>query len=94
MSIETETLAALDDFADDTAVLEGRPVDVIVDTDVDVISGDGNVRRYAAMVTAKKSSFPTWQSGDELFAAIGNFHLRDLIADDGFVLSISATKAT
>lgn len=73
------------------AQLAGEDVDIIVERNVEVIDGEGNIRFFGALVHMLKSSMPDWDTGalvtsdDE-----GNFNLYQVAVDDGYIVKIDA----
>jgi hypothetical protein len=90
MSIEEDvSKAAFDGFAK-AATLEDEPITVIVDSNVETMDSDGNIRRHSALLHFWKATMPEWAANDVLVAEEGTFKLNQLEADDGYILEISA----
>jgi hypothetical protein len=90
VSIASVSLAAFSVFSE-AASLAGVSVQIILDRSVEVIDEDGNVKRLAGLIHASKADFPSWARGAVLVTSAGNFTLRELIVDDGYILQIEVS---
>lgn len=74
--------------------LEDTDITVIIDRNVEIVDSEGNVRFFGALVHVLKSEIPEWTSGALLETGDGNFRLRQVVADDGYIQKIDASPAS
>jgi len=73
------------------AMLNGQPVQVIIDTGVELVDeNSGEMRHYTHLVTMYKSD-AIFTKFDELTIDSKTYELQDIVQDDSYFVSINAT---
>ena len=91
-----ESAATVDAFGAfaNLVYVNGESTRAIIDLAVDVIDDDGNVRRAAGVAHFLKSELPTWSAGALLETDGANYRMREVIADDGYIVKVEISPTS